>query len=288
MVAALTGVCPIPAVPFTSAEDVDIDSFIAGVADIHNAGAGAVMFPGFASEFHKLHADEVKLLRTELLRYAADAGLAVIHAVQDHATRLAVRTAREAMDAGAVGINLLPPYFLGPAPGQVIDHVGAVCTALDGAELTMQYAPGFTGSTLTPTDIIEIAARHPNLTAVKVEVASPGPVLRQFAAAGLATTVGAAGLHMVEAFEAGAIGVQPGSGFVRLYVHIWDLLVAGNIAAAREAHRSLLPAIGRWMDSVEHILAADKAVLMRRGIFVDGRVRRPGRDLDSEDIALIE
>ncbi|MGI8415644.1 MAG: dihydrodipicolinate synthase family protein [Nakamurella sp.] len=287
LLAALDGVCPIPAVPFTQDEGLDVDSFLAGIADIAAAGAKSLMWPGFASEYHKLSDAEVTLLRTELMAAARSHGLRVIIAVQDHATRLAIDNGLAALDAGAVGINLLPPHFLRPSAQQVSDHISAVCAALGDGELVLQFAPGFTGSTLTLDHIVELAAAQHNLRAVKVETSSPGPAIRRLTAAGLAATVGAAGLQLIEAFEAGAVGVQPGAGFVRLYLQIWAQLVAGRSAEARAAHTALLPAIGRWMDSVEHILSADKAVLQRRGVFRTATVRRPGRALDPEDEALV-
>ncbi len=288
LLTALRGVCPIPAVAFFDDERLDVDSFLAGIADIAEAGAQSLMWPGFASEYHKLSAAEIALLRTELMAVAQSLGLRVIIAVQDHATRLAVEHAQQAMAAGAAGINLLPPHFLGPSAQQVADHISTVCTALGDGQLVLQFAPGFTGSTLTIDSVLDCAAAHRNLVAVKVETSSLGPAVRRLTDAGLAATVGAAGLHLIEAFGAGAVGVQPGAGFTRLYVDIWRRLVDGDLESARAAHTALLPAIGRWMDSVEHILAADKAVLQRRGVFRSAAVRRPGRALDPEDLAWID
>ncbi len=95
-------------------------------------------------------------------------------------------------------------------------------------------------------------------------------------------TIGAwIGIAVEHTVTASAVGVQPGAGFLQLYAKIWRLLTAGDLAAARTEHTALLPAIGRWMDSVEHILAADKAVPFRRGIFRSAAVRRPGRTLDA-------
>lgn len=283
LLTALSGVCPIPAVAFTDDEQLDVDSFLAGVADIAAAGAQSLMWPGFASEYHKLSAAEITLLRTELMATAQSLNLQVIIAVQEHATHLAIERGQEAAAAGAAGINVLPPHFLGPSAQQVAEHISSVCAELGDTEVVLQFAPAFTGSNLTLGTVTELAAAHHNLRAVKVETTSPGPAVRRLTDAGIAATVGAAGLHMIEAFEAGAVGVQPGAGFVQLYVDIWRRLVDGDLASASAEHTALLPAIGRWMDSVEHILAADKAVLFHRGVFRNAAVRRPGRILDAED-----
>lgn len=281
---SVSGVCPVLAVPFDDRDNVDVSGFVAGVIDVQRAGACGVMWPGFASEFHKLSCGEVDMLQRELLATTKDLRIGAVIAVQDHATHLACDRAVRALEAGAAGINLLPPFLFRPERRRVRAAVSEICRAVGASgEIVLQYAPDFTGPSLTVDDLLSLRAEHPNLRAVKVEVSSPGPLVRRLSQEGLAVTVGMAGMHMFEALDAGAVGVQPGAGFVALYRRIVDLLQSGERHAATGLFQVLLPALTRWMDSVEHILAADKAVLERRGVFGSRRVRAPGWLLDPED-----
>ncbi len=123
----LRGVSPVLEVPFHDDESVDYDGFSEVVAHSLGTGVTSVMFPGFASEFHKLAADERQLLRGRLLDQTRSRNdVAAIVAVQDHATIVAVRRAVEAVADGADAINLLPPYLLGPSRSAVRAHVRVV------------------------------------------------------------------------------------------------------------------------------------------------------------------
>jgi len=159
----LRGVSPVLEVPFHDDESVDYDGFSEVVAHSLGTGVTSVMFPGFASEFHKLAADERQLLRGRLLDQTRSRNdVAAIVAVQDHATIVAVRRAVEAVADGADAINLLPPYLLGPSRSAVRAHVRAVLLAVAPTPVVLQYAPAQTGTSLDAETIASIAADHTN------------------------------------------------------------------------------------------------------------------------------
>jgi len=121
------GVSPVLEVPFTDEGEIDVPGFRRVLRYVLDTGVSSVMFPGFASEYHKLAEDERRTLTTVLLEQtAARSDVAAIVAVQDHATRLAVARAQEAVAAGADLINLLPPHYLRPSRRAVEDHIRAV------------------------------------------------------------------------------------------------------------------------------------------------------------------
>src|SRR5262245_52017415 len=124
------GVSPVLEVPFTADGDVDYAGFDRVVRYVLSTGVTSVMFPGFASEFHKLSEDERRRLTEILLGHTGGrSDVAAVIAVQDHATQLAERRARASVEAGADLINLLPPHFLSPSRGSLTQHVRAVLTA---------------------------------------------------------------------------------------------------------------------------------------------------------------
>lgn len=285
------GVSPVLATPFTDDGALAVDDFRRIVRHVLATGATSVMFPGFASEYYKLSDDERHTLRDVLLAETrADANVAAIVSVSDHATDLAVRSARAAVDAGADLVNLLPPHFLGPSAAAVHTHVRAVLEAVAPTPVILQYAPAQTGTPLDATSIARIAADHPNLRMVKVESAPPG---RFIAALGdqqpaLPAMVGHAGVQMLDALRRGAAGVQPGCSFAEIYLEIWRGWEAGDTEAAEGLHRRLLPYISYWMQQVELIIAAEKHICVRRGLIGSILCRAPARILDAEEIRMVD
>jgi dihydrodipicolinate synthase/N-acetylneuraminate lyase len=285
------GVSPVLEVPFTEDGCVDAPGFERLVRHVLGTGVTSVMFPGFASEFHKLHEDERRVLCDILLDHTRErSGVAGILAVQDHATLLAVRRARRLADAGADLINLLPPHFLNPAPRQVREHIEAVLDAVPNTPVVLQHAPAQTGVSLDAAQIGAIAGRHPNLRLVKVESNPPGELIARLAGGDppLPAVVGHAGVQLPDAFRRGAVGVQPGCSFTEIYVEIWRRFASGDETGGSDLHRRLLPYVSYWMLDVELIIAAEKLISNRRGLTGTAYCRAPGRRLEPAEIAMVE
>ncbi|MDV3124232.1 dihydrodipicolinate synthase family protein [Mycobacterium sp. 21AC1] len=289
----LTGVCPVLEVPFDSEGALDLDGFNSVVEHTLDAGATAVMFPGFASEFLKLATAERHALCDALLPHTVgNDRVAAVISVPDHATRLAVSEATRAAEAGADAINVLPPFQLGPSREAVLAHVEAVISAVDPVPVVVQYAPAQTGTALDATTLRTLADRHPNLQAVKVESVPPGRMISALSAPSpgraLPSLVGYAGLHMIDALRRGAIGVQPGCSFTELYVEIWNSWTGGDHDAAVGLHTRMLPYLSSWMQGVELIVAVEKEISVRRGWFGSAHCRAPGHRLDDEELRTID
>ena len=287
----VSGVCPVLETPFTDDEEVDYTSFGNLIDHLVSAGVRSVMYPGFASEYHKLSDFERTSLTTFLLdRVKELQGFTTVISVPDHATHLAVRRAVEAVEAGASAINVLPPHQLAPSGEAIRDHVRAVASAIAPVPVILQYAPAQTGTDLDAAAIARIARDLHNLVQVKVESAPPGALITALAAQNpaLGSVVGYAGVQLIDAMRRGAVGVQPGSSFVEIYLDIWSAWQDGRQSEAIDIHRRLLPYISYWMQSVELIIAAEKRVSRRRGLIDTDRCRAPERRLDTEEDAMIE
>lgn len=284
------GVCPVLETPFDFDGGIDLPGFDRVLDAMITAGAAWVMYPGFASEFHKLADNERRTLTHRLLQRAGHQGVRVVASVADHATRLAVDAARSAVDHGAAAINLLPPYVLDPTPAAVVDHVGAVLDSVAPVPVIVQYAPALTGGALGPAAWSGLAEQHPNLMAVKVEAQPPGPVLSALAASRppLGGIVGYGGLHLPDALRRGAIAVQPGCSFVELYLALWRRWSCGDHAGAEALYQRMLPYLAYWMQQVELIIAAEKAISAARGWFVSSHCRAPAWSLDTVERERIE
>lgn len=285
------GVAPVLEVPFTDDGEVDSAGFRRVVRHVLATGVSSVMFPGFASEYHKLSEDERRALCGILLEETRDrVDVAAIVAVQDHATILAARRAREMADAGADLINLLPPHFLSPPPREIRRHIEAVLDAVPDTPVVLQYAPAETGTSLDAPTIAAIARDHPNLRLVKVESSPPGALIAELAGGNpaLPALEGYAGVQLPDAIRRGAVGTQPGCSFTEIYVEIWRRFASGDETGGYDLHRRLLPYISYWMLDTELIIAAEKLVSARRGLFASAYCRAPRHDLDAEEVAMVD
>jgi len=288
---AIPGVSPVLEVPFHADGSLDENGFATVVERVLDTGVRSVMFPGFASEFHKLSDDErTRLVRVLLSLTRSRADVCAIVSIPDHGTISAVARAREAVEAGADAINLLPPHFLGPSRDAVATHLATVLDAVAPLPVILQYAPAQTGTALDADGIRALAAAHPNLRMVKVESQPPHRLVEALGrgANPLPAMVGYAGVQLPAALDAGAVGVQPGCSFVEIYQEIWRLHTCGDPAAARALHARLLPWISTWMQHVELIVAAEKLISVRRGWFASEHCRAPGWVLDRTELALVD
>ncbi|QWF84245.1 dihydrodipicolinate synthase family protein [Amycolatopsis sp. CA-230715] len=289
--AVVNGVSPVLEVPFSDSGDIDVDGFRRVVRYVLGTGVTSVMFPGFASEFHKLTEGEREVLTGVLLdETSRRPDVSAIVAVQDHATRLAVARAAAAVKAGADLINLLPPHFLSPSRRAIVAHVSAVLDAIAPTPLVLQYAPTETGTSLDGATIAAIAREHPNLALIKVESSPPGALIAELAAGDppLAAVEGYAGVQLPDAYRRGAVGSQPGCSFTEIYVEIWRRFAGGDEKGGDELHRRLLPYISYWMLDTELIVAAEKLISARRGLFVSAYCREPAHRLDREEVRMID
>ena len=289
-----TGVIPVLEVPFHADESIDLPGFVSVVQHTIEAGADAVMFPAFASEFLKLSDQERAGLEETLLDIAGERGFPAVISVQEHATRLAARATARAVESGAAAVNVLPPHRLGVSTPAMRAHLGEVLAAADGRPVILQYAPAETGSSLDLRLIAELCERHPNLWGVKVDSSPAGAMIDALTAAGdrigrpIGTTVGYAGLHLLDCYDRGADAVQPGCSFTELYVELWQLLTTGDTRAASDLHGQLLPYLNHWMQAVELIVAAEKQVSYQRGWIDTATVRQPGVVLDERERARVD
>ncbi|HWD81999.1 MAG TPA: dihydrodipicolinate synthase family protein [Kribbella sp.] len=285
------GVSPVLEVPFTADGEVDYDGFRRVVRYVLGTGVTSMMFPGFASEFHKLSEEERRRLTEILLSHTRDRDdVAAVVAVQDHATQLAARRARESVDAGADLVNLLPPHFLSPSRGSLEHHVRTVLAAIDPVPTVLQYAPAETGTSLDADLLRAIATDHPNLRLVKVESSPPGPLIAELAQGTppLASVEGYAGVQLPDAVRRGAVGTQPGCSLTEVYVEIWRRLTTGDGEDGVDLHRRLLPYISYWMLDTERIIAAEKLISVRRGLFASPYCREPAHRLDAEEVRMVD
>ena len=272
----LAGVVPVLPTPFTPDGEIDLESFDRILDHLVNLGVPAVMVPGFASEFYKLDEAEKFLMGTRAIEGTAGTGTASILAVHAHATRHAVREAQCWVEAGADWVNVLPPQFMSPSPESLAEHCAAVLLAVPETPVILQYAPT-SGAGITADAVRRLADEHDNLAAVKVEARPPYRFIAELreAAPPIPCFAGSGGLYMLESLRLGAIGVQPGSGFVEVYQAIQRAWDAGEHERAESVFARLLTYLVGWASSQEGMVAVEKRIAQRRGLIDHSTCRAP-------------
>lgn len=275
-IARIAGVSPVLATAFHPDGALDVASFRRSVAAAMSLAVGSVMFPGYASEYYQLSDDERMLLLREVVRLGEEHGVAVIASVTEQSTFTATARARAMADAGADALNILPPHFLPTSVEAAVEHVEAVATAAPDIPVIVQYAPQLTGTVLEPDHFRRLARAAGNVWAVKVETQDAVDYVGELAGGTprLDALVGNAGVDMVPAIAAGARGVQPGDGFLEVYVRIWSLWQAGREDDAAALYRRLLPYLRTWMAG-SAVTAVGKMIAHRRGVIESPTCRLP-------------
>lgn len=274
------GVCPILATPFTADGDVDYESLKELARKLIGFEVGALTLFGIAGEYYKLSdMEKERMARVVVEEVGSD--VPVIVSVTRHATELAVKEAARWQELGADMLMLLPPFFLKPGPDAIEHHVEAVCEAVD-LPVMLQYAPEQTGVSMGAPIFLRLLEKHPQLC-FKIESKPPGGLITALVEGSTGAAriyVGNAGFQMLEGFHRGIVGVMPGCSLSDVYVRIYRLHQAGQIAEAVELHNRLLGLINSIRQNVEQIIQSEKTILKRRGWISSDYCRRPSFEMD--------
>ncbi len=270
------GIIPVLATPFDEGGDVDLESFDAQVEmAIRDGSYGLAMF-GLASEYYKLTDRERQFLLRRLLSLAGQT-IPVIISVTHHATEVAIRQAREAQDAGATAVMILPPFFLNPSPAAILEHIEGVAGAVDIPAI-LQYAPAQTN--IGP----EILALLP-VSIVKIDAVPFAPAAATLPPACL-RLAGYMGLDLPDAMTAECRGCMPTASLVPQFRRLWDLL-RKDPEQGCEYHARLLPLLQFMMQSIEFLVACEKHLLVRRNAIRGHHSRRPLASLEPAQVSLL-
>lgn len=275
------GVLPVLQTPFGEDESLDLESLAREVEDVARAGAGGVVFPGFASEWWKLGEEEIHAA-AEVIARRRGPTLKAIFNVTAQSTRLAVEQARRFAALGADGLMCLPPFAVQPDAAGLAAHLRAVLAASEVPH-AIQYAASLTGTQLGAELIRDLRREFPHLEAIKVDFVPTGPAIsalrKALADDAITFVVGFAGVQLLDALPRGARGMMGAAGHVAEDVRVFGALFEGGVQAG-ELYRRWLPLVNLEMQTLELSIAVNKRLLAWRGVIASDRLRAPGRQLD--------
>lgn len=290
------GVVPPVVTPLTETYEVDYTSFTRTIDHLIAGGVHGLFVLGSTSEvvFHDA------ATRAEIIEHAVkqvNGRLPVLVGVIDPATDRVIKHARIAQSAGADGVVVTAPFYARTNQAETMDHFRYVREALD---------------------IPVIAYDIPVCVHIKLERETTVALVREGAIVGLKDSSGDDGnLRYVLADLAdhpdffgmtgseivvdsvlamGAHGVVPGLGNVDPagYVRLWNLVRAGDMAAARAEQERLCRlfeivriSLGRTSAGSAGV-GAFKAAMKSLGVIASHTMARPQRTLNAEECARVD
>jgi 2-keto-3-deoxy-L-arabinonate dehydratase len=277
------GIFPIALTPFDEDYEIDTGSQLALIDYLIDCGVQGLAIFGNASEGYTLSESEkarmMKLIIGEVRRRVP-----VFVSTGHTGTHVAVQLSRQAQEAGADGLMVLPPYLLKPSSEDLFGYYKAISDAV-GIPIMIQDAPMLTGVNMSAAQIARMA-RDANIAYCKVE-APPTPEkvseLQRVAGSQLVCFGGLNGHFLLEELHRGARGTMPGSDMMAMFVKVWSDYEAGRIKEARAQFNRHLPLIrfelqpGLGVSAMKHNLKA-------AGIIKHCTVRPPTRSLDPTGI----
>jgi 4-hydroxy-tetrahydrodipicolinate synthase len=235
------GIIPAVTTPFDSAGEVDLAALERNVAALLDAGVHGLVATGTMGEAGSLSADERHTVVAAVVRAAAGR-VPVTAGVSAGTPDAVLALAADAVAAGAEALMLLPPLGYRGDDDEIVAHYRAVAAGTD-QPLMAYNNPEASGIDMSPALLVRLFEEVDAVVAVKE---CSGDVRRIpaviDAAPGLEVLVGGDDWAL-EGFCAGATGWVSGVADVapRECVALWERCRAGDLEAARDVYRRLLP-----------------------------------------------
>ncbi len=236
----LAGICVPICTPFDpSGESFDDEALRAHVDSMLEAGVHIILVCGGTGEFPYLRPGERRRIAEVAGRQIGGrAGFMV--QTSGVSTTETIEASKHALDAGADGIMVLPPYFEGPERRGVLWHYEQVARAVD-LPIMVYNIPQSTTIDITP-DLYAQLLEIDNIEAIKDSTGSLIRIQELLAVGG--TVFNGADPIAFAALLAGCPGCVWGAvnAMPREAVQLYQLVAAGDLSGARELWQRLLPA----------------------------------------------
>jgi 4-hydroxy-tetrahydrodipicolinate synthase len=277
----LSGVFPIVATPFRADGSPDLHDLARVVDFIVASGADGLVFPGVASEFETLAADE----RRRLVQAVADATrgrIPLAVGVSAATAGEAAAYAAQARTLGAVAVMAVAPPSMRDEPAMQVDYYRRI--AAHGVPIILQNAPAPAGCGFAPERIAQIVSEVGGIDYVKEETLPCGQRitrLRELLPQLAGVFGGAGGRYITDELARGACGTMPACELTDLHARQFAAHRAGDVAEVRRLYARMLPLLN--FQAVFR-MAMTKEVLRRRGVVTSTHVRAAGPGLDAGDL----
>jgi len=266
--------------PFDRRDTVDARALSEHAAWMIGHGVHGLLGAGTVGEGATLSRDERRLICRTLVE-AAGGTVPVTMAVSAERAALSVEFAKDAAEAGAQGLMVLPPVLYHADHDELIAFFATVAAATE-LPLMIYNSPASSRNDMSPSTIAEVFSEIENVVAVKEcsEDARRMAAILGATNSRMEVLVGADDCAL-EGLCAGAGGWVSGCSNIAPAecAQLFDLCESGELLAARALYLRLLP-LAR-LDNHPKLVQIFKAALDRIGRF--GGPVRPPRGLLTED-----
>jgi len=273
------GTYTIMVTPFDAEGAVDVATLERYVDWQIESGIHGLIPLGSTGEFLSMSDEEIELVARTVIDRAAGRVPVIIGTTAED-TRVAARKSRMAEALGADGVMVLPPFYSTPTDDEVYQHFKSVSDAI-GIPIMIYNNPAVANIDLKPKLVARLS-QIDNCRYIKestMDVTRVRDILRW--SDGRMAVFG--GIMGYESFLDGAVGWAsvPSNGAPGPMARLFDLLVAGNVRAAREIYLKHLPMID--FVAGQAYVAGTKAMLACMGLPV-GNPRAPRLPLPAEGL----
>jgi dihydrodipicolinate synthase/N-acetylneuraminate lyase len=273
----LSGVFPVVPTTFQDDGDLDLHSQRRVIDFLVDAGAhGVCILANWSEQFALTDAERERLTNVVLEHVAGR--LPVIVTTSHYSTRVAAARSKQAQDAGAAMVMVMPPYHgatIRVTEAGILEHLAGIAAAID-IPIMVQDAP-MAGTPLPVALLARIAREIPAARYFKLENDKPPDKLRELIRLGGNAVEGPwdgeESLTLIPDLEAGATGTMPGATCPDALVEVWQAWHSGEREAAIARFERLLPLIS-YENRVAGILAS-KVVLAAGGVIASDAGRHP-------------
>lgn len=275
---SIEGVIPVLPVPFADDQSLDLDAFMREIEwTVERATDGLALF-GLASEYWKFD-DEERIALAETLVRTVRGRKPVLISVTDSSRFSAERFARRFAEIGADALVVMPPHFMSPKAGKVIDHCRAIADAVAPLPVIVQYSPAYVGVSLSVDTLVLMHERSPNIGYIKVEPRPPGPMIEAITEASggrIKCLIGQGGLTLADCRLRGIAGVMPGIAVIEVYRKLWDgLAVDSPGEAILDLNERMTTMMSHTVPTIDMWVASEKHMLAWRGVIDRTTMRDP-------------
>ena len=276
------GVFPVAPTIFDTAGRLDLEGQRRCIDFLIDAGSHGICILANFSEQFLLTDDERKIVMREVLEHVAGR-VPVIVTTTHFSSAVCAERSREAQDAGAAMVMIMPPYhgatFRVSEKG-ILEFFRHVSDALS-IPIMIQDAP-VAGTPLSAPLLVRLANENANIRYFKIETAQAAAKLRDMIRLGgdviQGPWDGEEGITLLPDLDAGATGSMTGGGFPDGIRQIFDPFHAGRRQEAVDAYMRWLPLIN--YENRQCGLQAAKILMEEGGVVKSGAVRHPLQPVD--------
>jgi 4-hydroxy-tetrahydrodipicolinate synthase len=282
------GIVSILQVPFTSNNQLDIESLLRLVEDTIEAGVDGLIFPGVASEVKYLSMAE-KLKTLSIIFEKANTKVPIIVGVSNDDAEECNKLALWAKDKGAVAYLVAVPSDLYSQPDLILPFFKRVS---EGVKLPMIIQDfEFNGPGLALKTIEILKDNLSTFQGIKIETTPAGPkytAVRNTFGNDFYIAGGWAVSQFIEAMDREVNAMIPESSMIRVYKDIMNLYKKGKREKAQQLFRKMLPILSFTNQDVGNSIRFFKELLVYKKIFKSPHMRWTVYEWDNYSMKITE